>query len=39
MPETAAPRDGLREQLLELVDGKGAHMPFDEAFAAFPRPP
>jgi len=28
--------DVLREELLELVDGQGAHMPFDEAVADFP---
>jgi hypothetical protein len=28
--------DILREQLRELVDGQGAHMPFDEAVADFP---
>jgi len=28
--------DILREQLVELVDGQGAHMPFDEAVAGFP---
>lgn len=28
--------DILREQLLELVDGHGAHMPFDAAVADFP---
>jgi len=36
--------DALREQLIELLDGHGAHMPFDEAVAGFPddainRPP
>jgi hypothetical protein len=39
MPETTqAPGviDVLREQLLELVAGQGAHMPFDEAVAGFP---
>lgn len=28
--------DGLREQLLELINGRGAHMPFDAAVADFP---
>jgi hypothetical protein len=28
--------EGLREQLLALVDGHGAHMPFDEAVRDFP---
>ena len=28
--------DILRQQLLELVDGRGAHMPFDAALADFP---
>jgi hypothetical protein len=28
--------DNLREQLLALIDGHGAHMPFDEAVADFP---
>lgn len=28
--------DMLREQLIELIDGHGAHMPFDEAVADFP---
>ena len=28
--------DILRQQLLELVDGRGAHMPFDAAVADFP---
>jgi len=28
--------DALREQLIELLDGHGAHMPFDEAVAGFP---
>jgi len=28
--------DILREQLLELLDGQGAHMPFEAAVAAFP---
>jgi len=28
--------DLLREQLLELVSGRGAHMPFDAAVADFP---
>ena len=28
--------DILRRQLLELVDGRGAHMPFDAAVASFP---
>ena len=28
--------DALRTQLLELIDGRGAHMPFDEAVRAFP---
>jgi hypothetical protein len=28
--------DGLRDQLLELLGGGGAHMPFDEAVASFP---
>jgi hypothetical protein len=28
--------DILREQLLALIDGHGAHMPFDAAVAAFP---
>jgi len=28
--------DTLRQQMLELVDGRGAHMPFDAAVADFP---
>jgi hypothetical protein len=28
--------DILREQLLELTDGRGAHMPFDDAVRDFP---
>ena len=28
--------DNLREQLLALIDGRGAHMPFDAAVADFP---
>ena len=28
--------DVLREQLLALIDGRGAHMPFDAAVADFP---
>ena len=28
--------DILREQLLELLDGQGAHMPFEAAVAGFP---
>jgi len=28
--------DNLREQLLALIDGQGAHMPFDAAVADFP---
>lgn len=28
--------DILRAELLELIDGEGAHMPFDEAVADFP---
>ena len=28
--------DLLREQLLSLIDGRGAHMPFDAAVAEFP---
>jgi hypothetical protein len=28
--------DILREQLLALIDGRGAHMPFDAAVAEFP---
>jgi hypothetical protein len=28
--------DIVREQLLELIDGRGAHMPFDAAVADFP---
>lgn len=28
--------DILREQLIALIDGTGAHMPFDEAVAEFP---
>jgi hypothetical protein len=28
--------DILREQLIELIDGHGAHMPFDDAVAGFP---
>jgi DinB superfamily len=28
--------DLLRKQLLALIDGHGAHMPFDEAVAGFP---
>ena len=28
--------DILRQQLLELVDGRGAHMPFEAAVAGFP---
>ena len=31
-----AATDLLREQLLEVVDGRGAHMPFDAAVADFP---
>ncbi len=31
-----AESDVLRQQLLELIDGRGAHMPFDEAVADFP---
>lgn len=30
------PHETLREQALALVDGRGAHMPYDEAVAAFP---
>jgi hypothetical protein len=29
-------RDPLRQQLLRLLDGVDAHMPFEEAVAAFP---
>lgn len=39
MPETTTEPtlvDVLREQLLELLDGLGARMPFDEAVADFP---
>jgi DinB superfamily len=38
MPDPAAVPavDRLREQLLAIVDGHGAHMPFDEAVADFP---
>ncbi len=32
----AATSDDLREQFLALVDGRGAHMPFDAAVADFP---
>lgn len=32
----AATTDVLREQLLALIDGRGAHMPFDAAVADFP---
>jgi alkylation response protein AidB-like acyl-CoA dehydrogenase len=28
--------DNLREQILALIDGRGAHMPFDAAVADFP---
>jgi hypothetical protein len=28
--------DSVREQLLELIDGRGAHMPFDAAVQDFP---
>ena len=31
-----AATDILREELLALIDGHGAHMPFDEAVADFP---
>lgn len=31
-----AESDILREQLLALIDGRGAHMPFDAAVEAFP---
>ena len=31
-----ADRDVLREQLLQLIDGHGAHLPFDEAVKDFP---
>ncbi len=31
-----AEADELRKQLLELIAGRGAHMPFDEAVAGFP---
>ncbi len=31
-----ADTDVLREQLLALIDGHGAHMPFDAAIAKFP---
>ena len=31
-----AENDVLRQQLLDLVDGHGAHMPFDAAVAEFP---
>jgi hypothetical protein len=31
-----ADSDILREELIELIDGVGAHMPFDEAVADFP---
>ena len=31
-----ADSDILREQLLKLLDGHGAHMPFDAAVADFP---
>ena len=40
--ESSEPRDEmaasdiLREQLLALIDGRGAHMPFDAAVADFP---
>ncbi len=30
------PADPLRAQLLELIEGRGAHMPFDAAVAGFP---
>lgn len=30
------PHDPLRHQLAQLLDGVGAHMPFDEAVADFP---
>ena len=33
---TTTDTDALRDQLIELIDGVGAHMPFDEAVAAFP---
>src|SRR6266545_3917305 len=37
-PPLGAPmdQDVLRRQLAELLDGVGAHMPFDEAVADFP---
>ena len=31
-----AERDILREELIALIEGHGAHMPFDEAVADFP---
>ena len=31
-----ATTDILREQLIELIDGHGAHLPFDAAVADFP---
>ena len=31
-----AASDILREQLLALIDGHGAHLPFDAAVADFP---
>jgi len=33
---TTTDTDALRDQLIELIDGVGAHMPFDDAVAAFP---
>jgi hypothetical protein len=35
-PPAAPAADVLREQLLAVVAGEGAHMPFDEAVADFP---
>ena len=32
----APPDQAYREQLMSLLDGHGAHMPFDEAIADFP---
>jgi hypothetical protein len=34
--DTGADIDALRRQLAELLDGVGAHMPFEEAVADFP---
>jgi hypothetical protein len=36
MDDIGARDDALRQQLAELLDGVGAHMPFDEAVADFP---